>query len=317
MTPDLLSRSWMLLRRHPYLLWLGLGMSLSSLFGTGWRLWFAQFITLDFGQLTNIQTIESLLFSSEVASVMTQMQQLLLRGLLLAFGQFVLVWLIALIAEAGIIGTVTVGETSDLPLTLGRAVRHGRQWLGRFLTIDLLVFFPWFLVALLMLLVVLMLAVALASFATSEPSAGTVLGTIGLGLTCLVGLVGLLLPMGLVSLWFRLLTFREALVHGVTGRTALHQTWQRIRQNFGDIFMLIVMFWGGQTLVLGLLNLVTSPLLTWLTPLTNSDTIALQATSWLALLLVTLLVWVVRGGITTFVAIAWTVAYPNLREERK
>ena len=97
MSPDLLSRSWTLLRRHPFLLWLGLGMSLSSLFGTGWRLWGAQFFTLDFAQLTNIQTIESLLFSSEIV----KMQQLLLRGLLLAFGQFVLVWLLALLAEYG------------------------------------------------------------------------------------------------------------------------------------------------------------------------------------------------------------------------
>lgn len=76
--------------------------------------------------------------------------------------------------------------------------------------------------------------------------------------------------------------------------------------------MLVVMLWGGQTLILGAFGLLTSPLLTWLTPLTNSGTIALQATSWLALLLVTLLVWAVRGGIAAFVAIAWTLACKNL-----
>ena len=310
MSPDLLSRSWTLLRRHPFLLWLGLGMSLSSLFGTGWRLWGAQFFTLDFAQLTNIQTIESLLFSSEIV----KMQQLLLRGLLLAFGQFVLVWLLALLAEAGIIGAVTA-VSHNQPTSLRRAIQQGRHWLGRFLAIDLLVFFPWFLIALLMLLVVLVLALVLASFATSEPSAGAILGTTGLGMTCLIGLAGLLLPVGLVSLWYRLLTFREAVVHEVAGKTAVRQTWQRIRRNFGDVFVLVIMLWGGQTLVLGAFNLLTSPLLTWLTPLTNSGTMALQATSWLALLLVTLLVWLVRGGIAAFVAIAWTLAYLNLSGE--
>jgi hypothetical protein len=309
MSPDLLSRSWTLLRRHPFLLWLGLGMSLSSLFGTGWRLWLGQLITIDFAQLTNIQTIESLLFSSEIV----QMQQLLLRGLLLAFGQFVLVWLIALLAEVGLIAVVFASqETVSQPVTLGKALRLGRRWLGRFLAIDLLVFFPWFLIALLMFLVVLGLALVLASFAAYEPDAGTVFTAVGLGLFCIIGLAVLLLPVGLVSFWYRLLAFREAILHEVAGRTAVRQTWQRIRQNFGDVFVLIVMLWGGQTLALSLFNLVTSPLLTWLTPLTNSDTMALQATSWLALLLVTLLVWLVRGSVMAFVAIAWTVAYKNL-----
>lgn len=315
MTPDLLTRSLNLLKQHPFLIWLGLGMSLSSLFGAVWRLWLAQLITIDFTQLTGVQSIESLLFSSEFTGIMTQMQQLLLRGLLLAFGQFVLIWVVALMAEAGIIASVFAGQAqSDHPVSLRRAVRHGRQWLSRFFVIDLLVFFPWFLLALLLLLVVLVLALVLASFATSEPGTGTVLLTTGLGGTCLIGLAGLLGPVGLGSFWYRLLAFREAILHGAEPRTAVRQTWQVIRQNFGDVFVLIVVLWGGQTLLLGAVNLVTSPLLTWLTPLTNSDTMALQATSWLALLLVTLLVWLVRAVVTVFVAIAWTLAYKNLAD---
>ncbi|MBK8901724.1 MAG: hypothetical protein IPM53_11110 [Anaerolineaceae bacterium] len=310
MTPDLLARSLRLLRQHQFFIWLGLGMSLSSLFGTGWRLWLAQVISFDFSQLAGLQSIESLLFSSEVA----HMQQLLLRGLLLAFGQFVLVWLVALWAEAGVITAVT--NHNSQPITLRQSVRWGRQWLGRFLAIDLLVFFPWFLIALLMFLVILILALVLASFASSEPSAGTVLLTAGLGLTCLVGLAALLLPVGLASLWVRLLTFREAVLHGVAGRTAVRHTWQRIRQNFGDIIVLIVVLWGGQTLLLGALNIVTSPLLTWLTSLTTSDTMALQMASWLAVAAITLLAWLLRGIVTAFVAIAWTLAYANLGEEK-
>jgi hypothetical protein len=310
MSPDLLSRSLKLLRQHQFLIWLGLGMSLSSLFGTGWRVWLAQVIALDFTQLTNLQSVESLLFSSELA----QMQQLLLRGLLLAFGQFVLVWLVALMAEAGLILAVS---HQDQPLALGQTVRQGQQWLGRFLAIDLLVFFPWFLIALAMLIVVLILSLVLASFATRDVSAGTVFATTGLGLACIIGLAGLLLPVGLVSLWYRLLAFREAILHDLAPRTAVRQTWQRIRQNFGDVFVLVVVLWGGQTLVLGVLNFITSPLLTWLTPLTNSATIALQSVAWLAVIALTLLVWLLRGIITAFVAIAWTLAYQNLSEGKK
>ena len=307
MSPDLLSRSLKLLRQHQFLIWLGLGMSLSSLFGTGWRVWLAEVIAFDFTQLTNLQSVESLLFSSELV----QMQQLLLRGLLLAFGQFVLVWLVALMAEAGLITAVF---HQDQPLTLRQTFRWGQQWLKRFLAIDLLVFFPWFLIALAMFLVVLILSLVLASFATSEVSAGTVFATTGLGLACVIGLAGLLLPVGMVSLWYRLLAFREAVLCEVSPRTAVRQTWQRIRQNFGDIFVLIIVLWGGQTLLLGVFNVVTSPLLTWLTPLTNSDTMALQAVAWLALLALTLLVWLVRGIITALVAIAWTLAYQSLSE---
>lgn len=314
MTPDLLSRSWKLLKQHPFLIWLGLGMSLSSLFGTGWRLWLAQLITIDFAQLTNLQTVESLLFSDEISSAIAQMQQLFLRGLLLSFGQFVLIWMVALMAEAGVITAVST-HSNDAKPSLRQSIKQGWQWLSRFLAIDLLVFFPWFLIALLMMLILLILALVLASFATSEPNAATVFTTTGLGLLCIVGLAGLLMPVGLLSFWYRLLSFREAILHEVAGRTAVRQTWQRIRQNFGDLFVLIVMLWGGQTLLLSTFNLLTSPLLTWLTPLTNSDTIAVQATSWVALILVTLLVWVVRGILTAFVAIAWTVAYQNLSEE--
>ncbi len=308
MTPDLLARSLRLLRQHQFFIWLGLGMSLSSLFGTGWRLWLAEVVSFDFSQLTSLQSIESLLFSSEVA----QMQQLLIRGLLLSFGQFVLVWLVALWAEASVVTAVT--HASSQPITLRQAIGWGRQWLSRFLAIDLLVFFPWFLIALLMFLVILILAVVLASFATSAPSAGTVLLTTGLGLTCLVGLAALLLPVGLGSLWFRLLTFREAVAFGVAGRTAVRHTWQRIRHNFGDIFVLIVVLWGGQTILLSALNFITAPLLTWLTSLTVSDTMALQAASWLAVTAVTVLTWLLRGILTALVAIAWTLAYQNLEE---
>ncbi len=285
-------------------------MSLSSLFGTGWRVWLAEVIAFDFTQLTNLQSVESLLFRSELV----QMQQLLLRGLLLAFGQFVLVWLVALVAEAGLITAVSHQEQ---PLTLRQTFRWGQQWLKRFLAIDLLVFFPWFLIALAMFLVVLILSLVLASFATSEVSAGTVFATTGLGLACMIGLAGLLLPVGMVSLWYRLLAFREAVLHEVSPRTAVRQTWQRIRQNFGDIFVLIIVLWGGQTLVLGVLSFITSPLLTWLTPLTNSDTMALQAVAWLALLALTLLVWLVRGIITALVAIAWTIAYLSLSQDQE
>lgn len=310
MISDLLARSLRLLRQHQFFIWLGLGMSLSSLFGTGWRLWLAQVVDFDFAQLAGLQSIESLLFSSEVA----QMQQLLIRGLLLAFGQFVLVWLVALWAEAGVI--TAVANQSSQPITLRQSLRWGRQWLGRFLAIDLLVFFPWFLIALLMFLVMLILALVLASFARSEPSAGAVLLTTGLGMTCMIGLAGLLLPVGLGSLWYRLLTFREAVLHGVQGRTAVRQTWQRIRQNFGDVFVLVVVLWGGQTLLLGILNFITSPLLTWLTSLTTSDTIALEVASWLAVTAVSLLAWLLRGITTAYVAIAWTLAYANLGEEK-
>ncbi len=309
MSPDLLSRSLKLLRQHQFLIWLGLGMSLSGLFGTGWRLWLAQALTIDFSQLTTIQDIESLLFSSEVA----QMQQLLLRGLLLAFGQFVLVWLVALMAEAGLIAA-----TAEFPesITLRQTLRWGRQMLRRFLAIDLLVFFPWFLIALLMLAVLLILAVVLAGFATSQPSAGTVLLTTGLGLTCLLALAIVLLPVGLLSLWFRMLAFREAILYGVEAKTAVRQTWQRIRYNLGEVVILVIMLWGGQTVLLSVFNLVSSPLLTWLTTLTVSDTMALQGVAWLAVTAVTLFGWLVHGIVTTFVAIAWTLAYQNLSEEK-
>ncbi len=141
-------------------------MSLSSLFGTGWRLWLAQVVTLDFTQLTNFQSVESLLFSSEIA----QMQQLLLRGLLLAFGQFVLVWLLALVAEASLIvatlasknlldlSATAVSQNNTQSITFRQTIGWGRQWLSRFLAIDLLVFFPWFLIALIMFAIFFVLA---------------------------------------------------------------------------------------------------------------------------------------------------------------
>ncbi len=312
MISDLLSRSLKLLRQHPFLILLGLGMSLSSLFGTGWRLWLAQLFTLDFAQLTDLQSVESLLFSGEIA----QMQQLLLRGLLLGFGQFALVWLLALAAEAGLIATtLSASHHTHQPISLRQTIRWGRQWLGRFLMIDLIVFFPWFIIALGMFGILLVLALILASFAASQAATGTILAATGLGLACLLGLAGLLLPVGMASFWFRLLAFREAVLAEVSPRTAVRQTWRCIRQNLGEVFVLIVVLWGGQTLLLGALNFVTSPLLTWLAQFTVSDTIALKLAAIVATLLVTLLVWSLRGLVTAVVTIAWTIAYQNMNRD--
>ncbi|MCB9009974.1 MAG: hypothetical protein H6656_21820 [Ardenticatenaceae bacterium] len=308
MTPDLLARSLKLLRQRRFLIWLGLGMSLSSLFGTGWRLWLAQVWAVDFTQFTNLQTVESLLFSGDLAIL----QQLFLRGLLLSFGQFVLVWLVALGAEAGLITAVSQPNHSA---RLSQTLRWGWHRLGQFLAVDLLVFFPWFLIALALLIFMIIFTVLLASFATREVGAGTVLATTGLGLACLLGLAGLLLPVGLVSFWVRLMAFREMVLQAVSPRTAVRQTWQRIRQNIGDVIVLILMLWGGQTVLLSAFSLVTSPLLTWLTAFTSSDRIALQAAAWVALLLATLLVWLVRGGLAAFVAIAWTLGWQNLSDK--
>jgi hypothetical protein len=312
-----------LLKRHPFLVVMGLGMSLSSLFGTGWRLWLAQLITIDFAQLTSLQSIESLLFSSEIA----QMQQLLLRGLLLGFGQFVLVWLLALAAEAGLIAATftnqhlldssaeAVSQHTTQPISLRQTVGWGRRWLGRFLAVDLIVFLPWFLIALATFAVMIILAVVLASFASNNVATGTILVTTGLGVACLLGLAGLLFPVGMVSFWFRLLTFREMVLRDVTPRTAVRQTWQHIRQNLGDVFILILVLWGGQTFLLGVLNFVTSPLLSWLAQFTVSDTIGLKVSALLGVGMMTLLVWLLRGLITAVVTIAWTLAYHNLERE--
>lgn len=313
MPPHLLARALKLLRQHQFLIWLGLGMTLSTLFGTGWRLWLAQVTAFDFAQLSSIQSIESLLFSSEIASAIAPMQQLLLRGLLLGFGQFVLVWLVALAAEAGLIQAVLgVAQVSSQSVSLRQAIGWGRHWLNRFLAIDLLVFFPWFLIALLMFAVVLVLALVLASFAGRTTSGGTIIATTGFGLTCVLGLAGLLLPVGMVSFWFRLLAFREAVLHKVPARTAVRQTWYKIRQHPGDIFVLIIVLWGGQTLILSLIGFVSSPLLAWLTQLTVSDRIALQVAAWVATIALTLFVWLLRGFITAVTAVAWTLAYQDL-----
>lgn len=309
MSSDLLSRSLKLLLRHPFLLWLGMGMRLSRLLGIGWRLWLAQVITINFSQLTQVQSVESLLFNNELA----QIQPLFLRGLLLVFAQLLLVWLLALVTEAGLITAVSQHTTQ--PINLRQTVRWGQQWLGRFLAIDLIVFLPWFLLALLLLLVVIVLTVVLASFASSELTTGTILAAAGLGLACLLGLAALLIPVGMASFWFRLLVFREAVLQKLSPRTAVRQTWRRIRKNLGEIFTLIIVLWGGQTLLQSFLGLLTSPLLTWLAQFITSDKMALQAASWLGIIMLSLFVWLLQSGLTAVVAIAWTLAYQNLQSE--
>ena len=224
---------------------------------------------------------------------------------------FLLFWVIATIAEASIIQVVVSAERGEA-IGLGASLRAGFHWLGRFVAIDAAVFFPWFVLALIIMLVLLVMILLIGYMAFSNVELSTMFAVLGIGSLCLIPLFILLLPVAWVSFIYRTIAFRDAvwLDHGV--KESVRHTWQVVRGNLGTAVLIALLMVAVQSMAGWVLDLLSLPIFGALAFL-GEDSLLRNALG-VGVVLVTA---VFSGVVYTYVAVAWTISYKQLTENRE
>lgn len=209
-------------------------------------------------------------------------------------------WLMAAIAQGAIIGAVFEMEKGS-QVSVRQALKFGAGLLGRFIAIDTLVYFPMFVLLLILLLAILVLLLGVLFLLFRAVSEAWIGSFLIFGLAGISPLFLLLIPLGLLSTLFRSLAFRDTAVrHSNVGGT-IRNTWNVIRRQVASLLIFWGLMWGIQILTNTLLTFVMLPLF-WIL----KGSVEVQHwEGWLAGL-------VAVGPLTvlhTFTAVAWTVAY--------
>jgi len=237
----------------------------------------------------------------------------LLGSVLVLFFYVVVFWVIVTVAEGAIIGA-TFEDQRLRPLTFSTSLRLGFSYLKRFAAIDAAVFFPLFLWMLFMTIIGLIDTIAVGYMTLqTEAESSTVISVFVLGWLCVFALSCFIIPITLISIWYRTLAFRDAAIldHGV--REAMRHTRQVIRQNFGDFLVMTVIIYGLSYVTGWLLSFLSLPILALTAvPLATglSSISGILASG--ANLFITLLIALLRGILHAFTAVAWTIGYRQL-----
>ena len=216
-------------------------------------------------------------------------------------------WTVVVNAQAAQIEMVKALENGQ-QIGIRSAWQAGRPFIGRLIGVDALAFLPLFLLLLLILVLLSLyfftLVLTLEASIDLGDNGMAIIGVAGL---CIVPLIFLILPTLLLSLIFRLVGTRIAVLDDLPARASLRQGRPWLRQHVGSV------------LVLGLFSLASWYMLGLITRIASIGLGVL--TSWAASPLVILgeigQIGVQLGIGTarlTLISILWTLAYLRLNE---
>lgn len=163
---------------------------------------------------------------------------LLCIGLILA----IVMWLIRLIAQAGLISSVARldrGETSSLGESLSTGLSHLWQFLG----LNILVYLPfWIIGGVFFGIGIFAFGAAIASALTGAAGEemGALAGGFALVAVCVVALACLLIPLYVVATIVYAFAQRAIVLQGMGVTQSIGHAWRFIRDNAGDILLLII-----------------------------------------------------------------------------
>ncbi len=222
-------------------------------------------------------------------------------GLTAVFIWTILFWVIVTVSEGALIAAVRDAE-KGLPVRLSASLQEGWGWLAHFAAVDAIVFFPWFLLTLVVMIGSSTGIIYLFN-QVSLPNAAIESGVIGFfgGLLCLLPFLLLILLIAWVTVWYRTLAFRDAalLDHGV--KTAVRNPFTIIKKNSNGVIGTTIILWGVVTfsnwIVFGI------SYITFLS--VTHDSILLSFVDLTAVLLIAL----IKAFLIAFTAAVWTIAY--------
>lgn len=231
---------------------------------------------------------------------------------------FLALWLLAMVAEGAQIRAVMLLQEGQA-VTMWQALRDVRRFLGRFVGIDTLIFLPLFLLSLLILVFVMSILIGFVALSMSGTSVAFLSGLLAIAMICLVPLLCLILPSGLLTFLFRTLAFRATVLRNSGVRDSIRHTWRVIKSNAGSLSVLVVLLWGLRFSVSLLLGLGTMPL-TGL--LGASGRLAINSqpaivtsrdpVTWIIILAAVGMTVVLNAVINAFSATVWTMAYAEI-----
>jgi hypothetical protein len=183
---------------------------------------------------------------------------ILLGGTVVLFVVFILVWMVSTIGEAALIRAVADYEAGQSH-SLREMVSAGTGLLARIIAIDTVIFFPLFLILLIQLLTIGGGMIAGTLFLVKPGADAGDLVPVGV----IVGLVLLFLtflsiPVTILSLLFRLVAFRSAVLEDLPTRPSIRRAWELIRAKIGQIIVIFLLLYA----VSYALSMVTSLLIT-------------------------------------------------------
>lgn len=215
--------------------------------------------------------------------------------LLLALG----FWVLAAIGNGGLIAGFYMAETGET-VTLASAFQQGIHYFWKLLVIQLI------------------LGLASLVFFVPVIFGGALLSilTLGIGLICLLPLICLLIPLGIVLTIYTLLTQVALIVEELDIVAAFQRAWEVFRSNLGEVVLMgLILGVGG--FVVGLILaipfiLMALPFITGLIVGTEISSVAGFSMTLIGILLYLPILLVASGIMRTFITGSWTLTYRSL-----
>lgn len=308
----MLKQAWRVTWRHKFLWVLGFFAGLTSISIGIARLFFGARLTPMFRELLGwAQQPQPAPFPFAFDYTGADLARFSIGAVVVFLVVFLGFWIVATIAEAGIIQAVVSAERGEA-VGLGASVRAGFHWLGRFVAIDAAVFFPWFVLALVIMLVLMVMILLIGYLGLNNAELSSVVAVLGIGFLCLIPLFILMLPVIWLSFVYRTIAFRDAvwLDNGV--RESVRHTWQVVRGNLGTAVLIALLMMAVQSMTGWAIDLLSLPIFGALAFL-GEDSL-LGDVLGVGLVLGTA---VFSGIIYTYVSVAWTITYKQLTENRE
>lgn len=239
-------------------------------------------------------------------------------GLVLLMVWVLVVWVVMTIGEGGMI-VAAASQANAQPLRFSQALNRGIRLLGPFIAIDTILFFPLFVLILLVLLLGAgSFFVGIVLGARSNDVLALVLPlVIGGGLATMLSLF--IVPITLITFVCRSFAFRAAALDNLGVRESIRHTWQLMRQKSGPVIAVTALILGTTYALTLVTTLVMMPV-SMMTGLPDfaaasrglSPDILFSPTTVILTILTVLFTYLIQVAITVMVSTLWTVAYTAL-----
>jgi hypothetical protein len=210
-------------------------------------------------------------------------------------------WVLAVIGNGGLIAGFQLAETGEA-VTLGNAFQKGISYFWKLLAVQL----------------ILGLATLIVFIPVVVGIVGLSVITLGIGLICLVPLICLLIPLGIVISIYTLLTQIALIVEDLDLVSAFQRAWEVLRSKPGEILIMgLILVVGGfivGLLLMAPLILLALPLITGLVIEGDTSSIAGLSVTVIGVLLYLPILLVASGIMRTFITGSWTLTYRSLIE---
>ena len=244
---NILRRSWDVIWNHKFMLVLGFLAALGSGAGGGggnssnYTVDGSEFDALPFATVPEIsQNMEAV--AAAVAAAGAVIAGLLCLFLIIG----IILWLVRLTAQAGMIDAAYRLDAGE-KVTFGEAISAGWHKLGRMVGLNLVFFGVFFLIAIIAGVVVLVMGLGVgataAGAAASDSDIGALIGGLGAGLIALICcLMCVFMLLAIVVSVLYPFAQRAAVLEDKSVFASISRGWQVIKENLGEVIILILLF---------------------------------------------------------------------------